>query len=150
MYGWEASITAIALTLFLIFAGNGIVSTSNLYGSKSYTVDNIVALLSSISLSLSIVIIDYINSEEAFSLVALVVNVVSVFILLLVMIREKSSEKYIMYGCERAIVELSIISSLRTIVSAELGIFFALGTGVASTILMFKYTTPFLLIKKFE
>jgi hypothetical protein len=138
----EASIAAVALALFLILGAFGIVSTSKLYGQRVYAQTNVFVLFSSLSLSISISVIDYINSEEPYSLVSLAINAVSIFVMWLSFVRPKVDAMYIVYGSERALVELSIVSSLRTIVSAELGVFFAFGTGITAAILVFKLIVP--------
>lgn len=134
----EAAISSVALTAFLVFVGYGIVSTSDLYSHVQFKIKNVLVLMSSISLSLSVVAVDYFTSEEPYSLVALIVNTASVFVILISVVRP-SGENNFMHASERCLVELSIISSLRAIMSAELGVFFALGTGITASILLFKY-----------
>ena len=113
-----------------------------MYGQPVYAQTNVFVLFSSLSLSISIAAIDYANSDEPYSLVSLAINAVSIFVMWLSFVRPKVNDMYVVYGSERALVELSIVSSLRTIVSAELGVFFALGTGMTAAILVFKLIVP--------
>lgn len=132
----EAAAAGTGLTVFFLIVGKAITESSNISSSAIYTIDRWIVLCSSVSLSFSVSAIDYLTSEETFSLVSFLVNGIASAILLLVILR--SDIKYIL-APERCIVELAIVSALRTLVSAELGVFFALGVAFTSSILIFKF-----------
>ena len=130
----EAAAAATGLTVFFLLVGN--VLTSTISSNDNYNIESIWVLISSVSLSSSVAAIDYFSSEEVFSLVALHVNLLAAFKLMVIILSRASP--YISSE-ERCIIELAIVSSLRTLVSAELGVFFALGVAFSSSILLFKY-----------
>jgi len=138
----EAAIVAAPITLFFMLISYGF----NIKSAPAFDITNTMfVLFSSVSLSLSVVGIDYINTSEPYSLIAMIANGIALLITILVMTRgtnngldirtmKTSITKY-----ERAIVEIAIISSLRVLVHHQLGELFALGTAGTVAIIVSKY-----------
>ena len=135
----EAAITAVSLALFLVLGSTAL----NIKSHGVFAVQNTrFLILSSVSLSLSIVTIDYTNTKEVYSLVATIINALAVLVVLLVISKSNTSGQWIITKYERTIIELAIISSLRVLVHDELGKLFALATAMVASIITTKYCTP--------
>lgn len=135
----EAAIVAIPMTLFLMLAANYLQLRSN----NVFEVNNAKFLIiSSVSLSLSITALDYTNTEEFYSLVAVVINGVAALVVLLVISKANTTKEWTVTRFERAIIEIAIISSLRVLVHNELGELFALATAIVVAVITSKYCIP--------
>jgi hypothetical protein len=138
----EAAIVAAPITLFFMLLSYGF----NIKSAPFFDITNTMfVLFSSVSLSLSVVGLDYINTSEPYSLVAMIANGIAMLITIMVMTRGKSTSldprkmKTTITKYERAIVEIAIISSLRVLVHHQLGELFALGTAGTVAIIVSKY-----------
>ncbi len=138
----EAAIVAAPITLFFMLLSYGF----NIKSAPFFDITNTMfVLFSSVSLSLSVVGLDYINTSEPYSLIAIIANGIAMLITIMVMTRGTNTSidprkmKTTITKYERAIVEIAIISSLRVLVHHQLGELFALGTAGTVAIIVSKY-----------
>ena len=131
----EAAIAAAPVVLFLLTVANGLRITSS---PTFRIVKSRVVIFSSVSLALSLLTVDFINTREPYSLVCTIVATLAVMIVLLVLSRPQP----IITRYERAIIEIAMISTLRVLAHHELGELFALGTAGTVAVVVAKYCFP--------
>jgi hypothetical protein len=135
----EAAIVAFPMTLFLMLAGKSL----RLQSTDIFNIVNTKLLIvSSISLSLSISVVDYSNTKDMYSLTACIINSIAVLVVLLIISKSNNGTPWQITRFERSIVEIAIISSLRLLVHNELGELFALATALTTAVITSKYCLP--------
>ena len=135
----EAALVAIPMCIILLLLAQAL----KLKSSPRFDISNAKLLIvSSVSLSLSISVLDYVNTNDFYALTATIVNCIAALAVLLIISKSNASNTWQVTLYERAILEIAIISSLRLLVQNELGELFALATSMVVAIIVSKYCFP--------